>query len=235
MIAELLIFFPPYVLIRPWTLLTYMFLHAGFQHIFFNMLALFFFGPRVEMQLDSARFLILYFISGLTGAVLNAVFSPMSPIVGASAGVFGVMLAFAYYWPHEPVHIWGIIPVPARVLVIVMTALSIWSGFSNTGGGIAHFAHLGGYLGAFLYLKWVGRKRKQFRKLHDAAPGISSSQIAEWQRFDRSRLHPLNREEFERILAKIEANGVQSLTPAERLFLSNFAPSLGNGGIGDRA
>lgn len=224
LVTEFLIFFPPFVLQRPWTVLTYMFLHGSFMHIAFNMIALFFFGPRIEHKLDSARFLVLYFVSGLTGALLSAIFSPLSPILGASAGVFGVMLAFAYYWPHEPIHIWGIIPVPARILVIVTTALSLWSGFSNSGRGIAHFAHLGGYVGAYLYLKWVGRKRNQFRKVHDAAPTIASSQVEQWQRLDRSRLHPLNREEFERILAKIDATGVQSLTPSERLFLSNFAP-----------
>ena len=223
-IEEALIFFPPWVLRRPWTPLTYMFLHGSFMHLLFNMMGLFFFGPRVELRLGSGGFVMLYFISGLTGALLSAIFSSYSPIVGASAGVFGVMLAFAYYWPHEPIHIWGVIPVPARVLVIVTTALTLWSGFSGSGGRIAHFAHLGGYLGAYLYLRWVGRKRGEFKKAHDAAPAFSHDKIGDFKRIDRSSLHQLNRDEVDRILDKINKSGIHSLTPSERQFLSNFVP-----------
>ena len=224
-LADPLVFFPPYVLRRPWTPLTYMFLHGGMMHLIFNMIALFFFGPRVEMRLDSSRFLALYFISGLTGALLSSIFSMYSPIIGASAGVFGVMLAFAFYWPHEPIHIWGVIPVPARVLVIITTVFTLWSGFSNSGGGIAHFAHLGGYLGAYIYLRWIGRKKGQFKKAHDATPAFKPERIADWKRIDRASLHSLNREELDRILDKINASGVGSLTPSERQFLSNFSPT----------
>jgi membrane associated rhomboid family serine protease len=227
-IADPLVFFPPYVLRRPWTPITYMFLHGGLMHLVFNMMALFFFGPRIEMRLEPARFLTLYFVSGLTGALLSSIFSFGSPIIGASAGVFGVMLAFAYFWPHEPIHIWGVIPVPARILVIITTVLSLWSGFGGGGSGVAHFAHLGGYLGAYVYLRWIERKRGQFRKAHDAAPSFKPEKVADWKRIDRTSLHQLNREELDRILDKINASGVGSLTPAERQFLSNFSPRDGN-------
>ena len=83
-IADPLVFFPPYVLRRPWTPITYMFLHGGLMHLLFNMMALFFFGPRIEMRLEPARFLTLYFVSGLTGALLSSIFSFGSPIIGAS-------------------------------------------------------------------------------------------------------------------------------------------------------
>jgi membrane associated rhomboid family serine protease len=223
-VVEWLVFFPPLVLQRPWSPLTYMFLHGGMMHLLFNMMALFFFGPRIEARLDSARFTALYFLSGLTGALLSAIFSTYSPIIGASAGVFGVMLAFAYYWPHEPIHVWGVLPVPARVLVIITTVLSLWSGFSSMRSGIAHFAHLGGYLGAYAYLRWIERRRGQFRKLHDAAPAFRADRAADWSRIDRSSLHQVNREELDRILDKINAHGVGALTPSERQFLSNFMP-----------
>ncbi len=221
-VANRLVFFPPIVLEQPWSPITYMFLHGGWSHLFFNMLALFFFGPRVESRLDSKRFTVLYFVSGLSGAAISALFSPLSPIIGASAGVFGVMLAFAYYWPHEPVHIWGVIPVPARILVIATTALSLWSGFGNSRGGIAHFAHLGGYLGAYLYLRWISRKQDSFRKKHDATPVKDSLNIETLRKIDSSQLHPLNREELERILSKASLTGTASLTVGERQFLSNF-------------
>src|SRR5690606_6055110 len=120
-LASALVFVPRLVLVRPWSLVTYMFLHGGLMHIGFNMLVLFFFGPRVEARIGSRRFAILYFISGISGALLSFLFSPNASVIGASAGVFGVMMAFAYYWPDAIIHIWGVLPVPARVLVIITT------------------------------------------------------------------------------------------------------------------
>jgi membrane associated rhomboid family serine protease len=217
-------FEPRLALLRPWTIVTYMFLHGGLMHLLFNMLALFFFGPRVEDRIGSRQFAVMYFVSGVAGALLSFVLSPGASIIGASAGVFGVMLAFAWFWPHEPIHIWGIIPVPARMLVIITTVLALWSGFSGARGGIAHFAHLGGYLGAFLYLKWLDRARTAFKRKAAAAPPAADRRLANWKAVDRSRIHEANREEVDRILDKIGAHGVGSLTPQERTFLSNFVP-----------
>jgi membrane associated rhomboid family serine protease len=223
-LANALVFYPPLILSRPWTAITYMFLHGSFMHIAFNMLALYFFGPRVEARLDSRRFAWLYFLSGLSGALLSLVFARSAPIIGASAGVFGVMLAFAYFWPDAPIHIWGIIPVPARILVILTTVLAIWSGFGGARGNIAHFAHLGGYAGAFLYLKWLDRKRGQFKRRVEAAPREIVERTLKWQAIDRQKVHEVNRDEVNRILDKINAQGIGSLTSQERIFLSNFVP-----------
>jgi membrane associated rhomboid family serine protease len=219
-----LAFVPRLVLRQPWTLVTYLFLHAGLTHLLFNMLGLFFFGSRVEARLGERRFTILYFLSGITGALLSLVFGGSAGVIGASGAVFGVMLAFAYYWPHEPILIWGIFPVPARILVIITTVITLWSGFGGRGGGVAHFAHLGGYVGAWLYLKWLERSTKTFqRKVAAVSPEVTRT-VRGYQRIDRSRIHEVNREEVDRILDKISANGVGSLTAQERLFLSNFVP-----------
>jgi membrane associated rhomboid family serine protease len=223
-LANALVFMPPLALVRPWTVVTYMFLHGDFMHLLFNMLALFFFGPRVEARILSRQFAILYFLSGITGALLSVIFSPGSPIIGASGGVFGVMLAFAWFWPHEKIFIWGVLPVPARMLVIVTTVFALWSGFGGVGGGIAHFAHLGGYLGAFLYLRWLGRKRTAFKREATAAPPDSVRRVAGYKAIDLAKLHEVNREEVNRILDKISAEGLGSLTPQETTFLSNFVP-----------
>jgi membrane associated rhomboid family serine protease len=223
LVYQAFVFVPQLLLVRPWTLVTYMFLHGSITHILFNMLGLFFFGPRVEARIGSRQFAILYFISGISGALLSLAFS-RAPIVGASAGVFGVMLGFAHFWPDEPIHIWGIIPVPARILVIITTVITLWSGFSGARGGIAHFAHLGGYAGAFLYLKWLDRSRTSFKRKVASAPPEVTRQIRGYQNIDRSRIHEVNREEVDRILDKINAGGIESLTAQERLFLSNFVP-----------
>src|SRR6185369_17517909 len=118
-------FFPPLVLRQPWTPFTYMFLHAGVSHLFFNMLGLYFFGIRVESRIGSNRFITLYLISGFAGAILHFFFAFGNPVIGASGAVLGVMFAFARYWPHDKIYIWGILPVEARVLVVITTILAL--------------------------------------------------------------------------------------------------------------
>lgn len=218
-----MIFVPRLILVRPWTIITYMFLHAGLMHLAFNMLALFFFGPRVEERLGSRNFLTLYLLSGLTGALASLVTSPGAAVLGASGAVFGVMLAFAWFWPDEPIHIWGIIPVKAKMLVILTTVFSLWSGLGGVRSNVAHFAHLGGYLGAFLYLKWLDRKRLDFRKKATGVPPVRELTFTKRPDVDIQKVHEVNREEVNRILDKINAHGMSALTSQERLFLSNFA------------
>lgn len=222
-VTAAMIFVPRLILVRPWTIVTYMFLHAGLMHLAFNMLALFFFGPRVEERLGSRNFLTLYLISGISGALLSLIMGPSAAVLGASAAVFGVMLAFAWFWPDAPIHIWGIIPIPARMLVIITTVLSLWSGLGGARSNIAHFAHLGGYAGAWLYLKWLDRKRQEFRKRATAAPPVRELKFSKRPEVDLGKVHEVNREEVNRILDKISAYGMSALTAQERLFLSNFA------------
>lgn len=225
-VTTAMIFVPRLILVRPWTILTYMFLHAGMMHLAFNMLALYFFGPRVEERLGSRNFLTLYLISGITGALLSLITGPNSAVLGASGAVFGVMLAFAYFWPDAPIHIWGIIPIPARMLVIITTLLSLWSGLGGVRSNVAHFAHLGGYLGAWLYLKWLDRKRQDFRKRATSVPGpVRELAFTKRPEVDLKKVHEVNRDEVNRILDKISAHGMSALTPQERQFLSNFAPT----------
>lgn len=223
-LANALVFVPALALVRPWAVVTYMFLHGDVMHLLFNMLALFFFGPRVEERILSRPFAILYFVSGITGALLSAIFSPGSPIIGASGGVFGVMLAFAWFWPHERIFIWGVLPVPARVLVIITTIFTLWSGFGGVGDGVAHFGHLGGYLGAFLYLRWLDRRRVAFKRQATTTPPDVMRRVANYKAIDLASLHEVNRGEINRILDKISAEGVGSLTRQEAAFLSNFIP-----------
>jgi membrane associated rhomboid family serine protease len=216
---------PAFIPYRPWTLLTYMFLHAGFGHLLFNMLGLYFFGPRVESRLGGRRFLGLYLTSGLVGALLSLA-TPYARIVGASGAVFGVMLGFARYWPREPIYLWGVFPVEARVLVVVTTVLALWGAFSRATGGIAHFAHLGGYVGGYVYLRWVEARSPAARFRAQLAPKPkrhSDADIERWRRIDASALHPVNREELERVLAKVNAEGIPGLTPGEREFLERFS------------
>jgi hypothetical protein len=190
------------------------------------MLSLFFFGPRVEARLGGRRFLILYFVSGIMGALLSFAFTPDARIIGASGAIFGVMLAFATFWPRDQILIWGILPVEARVLVIAMTALALFGGATG-GGGVAHFAHLGGFVGGWLSLKWFERRsdaRKWQAKMAPPSPRESSeSSLARWRRIRRDGLHEVNQAELDRILDKISAQGIQSLSAGDREFLDRFS------------
>lgn len=213
-------FVPGLFFSQPWTILTYMFLHGGFSHILFNMLALFFFGPRLEAEIGSRNFLWLYFVSGLMGAALSFL-TPYVAIIGASGAVYGVMFGFAYFWPTDRIYIYAILPVQARTLVIVMTALSLYGGFSG-GDGIAHFAHLGGFLGGFLYLRWMRRSRGA-PSLQDIVPPSIRIDTSRWKNIRRDTLHEVNRAEYDRIMEKLGRSGVGSLTESEIAFMERFS------------
>lgn len=217
-----LMLMPAALLQRPWTMVTYMFIHGGLGHIFGNMIALYFFGPRVEERLGSPHFIVLYMLSGISGAVLSFM-TPNAYILGASGAVFGVTLAFARFWPREKIYIWGVLPVEARWLVVGYTLYSLFA-LRSGGGGVAHYAHLGGFVGAFLYLQFIARTAPsvKWQRQVVAAPPVKA--MGDWSRVDRSSIHEVNRDEVNRILDKISASGIGSLSPQERLFLSNFVP-----------
>jgi rhomboid family protein len=204
---------------QPWTIVTYMFVHAGFGHIFGNMLSLYVFGPRLEDKLGSTRFAWLYFASGIAGGLLSWVFDPYTPIVGASGAVFGVSLGFAYYWPRETIYIWGVLPLQAWVLVAILTVLNLF-GFE---AGVAHFAHLGGFAGGFLMILLFERTSRARRFHARTQPVRSRADVEKWSRIRREALHEVNRDEYDRIMTKLKEQGLGSLTPDERTTLDNFS------------
>jgi membrane associated rhomboid family serine protease len=236
-LSRLLMFAPHWVFIRqqPWSFVTYMFVHGGLWHLLFNMISLAFFGPRVEAQMGSRRFITIYFAGGLGGALLSLVLSSVAPypIVGASGAIFGIELVYAVFWPRDKIYLWGALPIEARWLVIGQTAYSLFAGFGGYGGGIAHFAHLGGYLGAFIYLRWIDFRsplRAYQRKLEAATYGKKGwglagdgDEIAKWAAIPRDGLHAMNVEELDRVIAKARREGVRSLTPDERAFLHRMS------------
>jgi len=218
---------PATVLREPWTLVTYMFVHGGMSHLLFNLLTLFFFGPKVEARLGSANFLRLYFVSGLGGALLSFLLAPNAAVVGASGAIYGVLLAFAAFWPDERIYLWFVLPIPSRVFVAGLAALSIFFSASGKAPGVAHFAHLGGFLGGWLFLLWHHRHTKTWqRRVNPAAIQRIAVQnradVERWKAIPLDQLHPINREEVERVLQKLETQGISSLTQDERAFLDRM-------------
>lgn len=232
---RILLFAPTEIFLRPWTPLTYMFLHANFMHILFNMVGLYFFGPRLEARIGSRDFILLYLLAGIAGAVLSYVFlfiTGPSYIVGASGAVFGVLYGFAHYWPHERIYIWAILPVPARVMVLGLAGISIYFGLSGGGAGVAHFAHLGGFVGGWGYLKIRERRSTSFRRRAvagstatpiDRISGKAKREEKRWENIRFEELHEINRHEVERIRRKVQDQGAGSLTPDERAFMNRMA------------
>jgi membrane associated rhomboid family serine protease len=153
---------------QPWQLITYSFLHGGVTHIAFNMLALWMFGGPVEEALGPRRYTLYYFVCVLGAAVAQlatvALMQPHAfyPTLGASGGVFGVLLAFAILYPQARVFLFFIpVPVPARIAVVGYLILELFFGVTGRQADVAHFAHLGGALiGFVLILFWRSRQRR---------------------------------------------------------------------------
>ena len=147
---------------QPWQLLTYAFLHGSLLHIGFNMFALYMFGSPVERVFGPRRYLAYYLVCVLSAAIAQLITSALTgtvyPTVGASGGVFGLLLAYAIYFPNNRVMLlFPPIPMPARVFVVVYAAVELFLGVTGTEEGVAHFAHLGGLVGGFIMLRyWRG-------------------------------------------------------------------------------
>jgi len=233
-------FVPLHAFERPWTFVTYMFLHAGVLHLVFNMLLLFMFGASVEERMGGRMFFLYYLLCGIGGAAFSFVlmqWMPVTLILGASGAVIAVVVAFAWYWPNHPVYVFPLPePVPAKWLVTALVALDLVLAWAGASDGIAHLAHLGGVGTGLLYLKgqdWrLTRAEREMGRgsepsvLVTPAPrggkGGARSATAPRQK-PRVEGDPRANAEIDRVLDKISASGVESLTPAERKFLTEIS------------
>jgi len=221
---------------RPWTFLTYMFLHGDILHLAFNLLALFMFGGPVEDRFGNRSFIGFYLLCGMSGALLSLLlvqgFAIGTPIVGASGAIYGVLVAFAWYWPDAPIYLFPLpVPIPAKWLVTFWFAVSLLLAVPG-GGGVAHLAHLGGMIAGFLYLKGqdlrLGRAERHLRRVSEPSVLVTPVPRGRTVR-GRSGSAPQAKPqsapdaralaEVDRVLDKINASGIASLTPAERKFL----------------
>lgn len=240
LITAWLNFDPATAFSRPWTFFSYMFLHGGLFHLAANSLAIFVFGPPVEQRLGSSRFIAYYIYCGLGGAILSLVLAlvmPIGPFIGASAAALGLAVAFARFNPDARMVLFPIpMEIKARTLVWVLAGLAIFGAIAGSGDGIAHIAHLGGLLFGFLYfgIRGISREREVTEvipplprvpvgaNLHRSEPEHTGGRLR------RDTPRPANNSvleaaELDRVLDKISATGMASLTNEERAFLESIA------------
>lgn len=204
-----------------WQIFTYMFLHAGIFHLLFNMFVLWTFGREMENMWGSLSFLWYYLLCGWGAGVCNVLFTPTStyPSIGASGSIYGLLVAFAVLFPQSVLYMYFVIPMRAKHAVMLFVAIEFLAGFSGAGSGRANFAHLGGMLTGYIYLK-SGSWR---------FPNLSLSGL--FGKFSRrsspasggnSPIHDLS-EEVDRILDKILKQGMESLTSEERELMRRYS------------
>ncbi len=205
-----------------WQLVTYMFLHGDIIHIGFNMLIFWMFGSQLERIWGSERFLKYYFVCGIGGALFSFVFSFNASVIGASAAVYGVLLAYAILFPYNQIYIMGLFPVRARTLVIILAAFEFLSGLGRQ-DGIAHFAHLGGMATGLIYMRTdhrMGRFWRKVRGLFDALPFKISFEKDEKT---GKKAGGEGESKIDSILDKISEKGYQNLTETEKRILEKYS------------
>ena len=201
-----------------WQFLTYAFLHGGLMHILFNMLSLWMFGSELEDYWNKSYFLKFYLFCCITGAamlwVANFLGWPQGIAIGASGGVYGVLIAYAMIWPEREVLFFGFFPMKVKYMVGILMLMIAFS----QDAGIAHMAHLGGAMGGFLFVKYG---RNYFFSSLSRFSLISWFQKKTKQKKDFQQ--KLAREELDRILDKISQHGIHSLSEQEKIFLNRYS------------
>jgi len=141
-----------------WQFITYMFTHGNISHILFNMLGLLFFGIAVEKTIGSKEFLFFYLLVGILAGLVSFLIYWFygdygTFLLGASGAIYGILFLYAVLYPRSKIFIWGILPVPAPLLVAIYAGIEITSQLSNSQSGIAHMTHLSGFFFAWLYIR----------------------------------------------------------------------------------
>jgi membrane associated rhomboid family serine protease len=239
--VQLVAFTPATVVERPWTLLTYAFAHTGLLQLAVNMLMLVMFGPSVERRMGGWAFLRYYVLCGLgapaLALALSLVMREVTPLVGASAAMFGVALAFAVYWPRARVLVFPFPwPLPVGVLVGGLAVLALAPAVMDPREGVSRLAQLGGFVTGLAYLgiaQLVERHTRQPVARLPETPALvahqSSAAAAETPQAERSRAGGSRDDvalEMDRLLDKISQQGLSSLTAAERRFLDEMSRQM---------
>jgi len=226
-----------------WQLITYQFMHGGFWHLFFNMFMLWMFGASIEEIFGSKKFLVFYLLAGVSAGLLQLFLSPLlggayAPTIGASGAVFGVMLAYAIFFPDNLIFIYFLIPVKAKYFIGFLVIIELFA-VNDIMSDVAHLAHLGGALFAFLFImfdknSYVSLKnvfrRSYFYKssssndffknpFSNSSKSKADIEEAEYQDINQKVDTDVTQAEIDKILDKISQSGYQNLTDREKHIL----------------
>ncbi len=209
-----------------WRLFTYQFLHGSFFHVLFNMFALWMFGKELEWSWGTKEFLKFYFTCALGAGILNTVVDPFSvvPTIGASGGLYGLFVAFAVVFPESVIYLYGIIPLQAKHFVILIGVFEFLASYDGSSTHIARFAHLGGMLTGYLYLKSYEFRSRWNRVMHKGADlfVVQNPAPPKPKREPRVKKEDLVRE-VDKILEKVLRYGADSLTDQERETMRRYS------------
>jgi membrane associated rhomboid family serine protease len=236
-IFQALQFSPRTAFTRPWTFVTYLFVHGGLLHLLANMLMLYVFGTAVESRMGGRNFILYYLYCGVGAAVFSLLLGgimPVSAFVGASGAVLGVAVAFAYFWPQAELIVFPIpVPIKARTLVLGLVALDVIGSRLWPNDGIAHLAHVGGALFGYFFFKWQSfshRSPSEPTRTVERVVMVQSGSSEPQRQTPVTPMRPRHgidsdpvTAEVDRVLDKISQRGISSLTPAERRFLDEVA------------
>ena len=212
--------------LRLWQFFTYMFLHGGFWHLFFNMFALWMFGSEIESLWGRRAFLTYYFVTGLGGGITYALTSwgSPSPLVGASGAIFGLLLAYGLLFPDREILLYFLIPIKARYFVLLFGLVELLAAWLGSTGNVGHFAHLGGMLFGYIWLK-AGLQRRGTLPSWRRRQAKAGFRVVGGDRPDEPSRH---RERIDAILEKISREGLQSRTPDEQEILRGASSRRGH-------
>lgn len=213
-----------------WQLVTYMFLHGGFWHIFMNMFIFWMFGTELEMEWGSREFVKFYFICGIGGGLLNILLTPTvpnyPPTVGASGAIYGILLAYALNWPNREVIIFPFpIPIKVKYLVGFMVMIQFFATWNPSGDGIAHAAHLGGVAAGFIYLKYWNKFDLHRLKDLFESKGPHKKNFSSGSTYDQEKVE-FYRHKIDELLDKINRVGYLKLTDEEKELLEEGSKYL---------
>ena len=226
-----------------WQLITYQFMHGGFFHIAINMFILWMFGIEIENLWGSKKFLIFYLAAGVCGGLFQILLSPIligglsGPTIGASGAIMGVMVVFGILFPNRLIYLYFLIPIKVKYFIIVLVLIEIFA--VNSGGNVAHLAHVGGALTGFVYMMWdrsasfknIFRSTSQFGgggNISNPFKNISNpfkkkernvEDASFYEIKDKQEEEHISQADIDKILDKISQSGYQNLTEKEKKIL----------------
>jgi len=216
-----------------WQPFTYLFIHGSVTHLLFNLFALWMFGVPVEAQWGAADFLKYYFLCGLGAAALQVALGPHStvPVIGASGAIYGILVAFAMLYPDAVVYLYFFIPVKAAYMALIFGAIEFFTGVSGANTGIANFAHLGGMVTGYLYLRWWWVAKIRIKAAFSDVRRGSGLSLRPAAKRSTARKPSASQEEppmseIDRILDKILVSGLDSLSEQERATMKRYSERM---------